>query len=358
MSSSKATDGDLTRLVLALLFIGGLIGASFLVIQPFLAATIWAVTLVIATWPLMIRAQAALGGRRWAAVTVMTIALLVIVLFPLSAAIGAIVAHADQIAGFIATAPHYRPGPPPEWLTDIPLVGRPVADRWQQFADNGARDIIELAKPYVGTALQWFVHATGSLGGVFLHSLLTIGIAAGLYATGERAAAWSQRFGRRLAGERGKAVILLAGQAIRGVALGVVGTALAQTAVTGVGLVVAGVPRPGLLAAIALLLCVAQLGPALVLVPAVIWLFATDSSVSAVVLILFSVVALTMDNFIRPVLIRRGADLPFVLIFVGVMGGLLAFGLIGLFLGPVILGVAYTLLQNWIAEQPNPENPS
>src|SRR6478736_3558683 len=114
---------DLTRTVLALLFIGGLIASSFLVIQPFLAATIWAVTLVIATWPLMIRAQAGLGGRRWAAVTVMTIALLLIVLLPLSAAIGAIVAHSDQIAAFIATAPHYRPGPPPTWLAEIPFIG-------------------------------------------------------------------------------------------------------------------------------------------------------------------------------------------------------------------------------------------
>jgi predicted PurR-regulated permease PerM len=357
MSSSKPTDGDLTRLVLALLFIGGLIAASFLVIQPFLAATIWAVTLVIATWPLMIRAQAALGGRRWTAVTVMTIALLLIVLLPLSAAIGAIVAHSDQIAAFIATAPHYRPGPPPTWLADIPLIGRPVADRWQNFADNGARDIIEAAKPYVGTVLQWFVHATGSLGGVFLHSLLTIAIAAGLYATGERAAAWSQRFGHRLAGERGKQVILLAGKAIRSVALGVVGTALAQTVVTGIGLVAAGIPRPGLLTAITLLLCVAQLGPVLVLLPAVIWLFVTGASVSGAVLIVFGVVALTMDNFLRPILIRRGADLPFVLILVGVIGGLLAFGPLGLFLGPVILGVAYTLLQNWIAEAPGPENP-
>ena len=119
-------------------------------------------------------------------------------------------------------------------------------------------------------------------------------------------------------------------------------------------MVVAGVPQAGLLSAVTLLLCVAQLGPALVLVPAVIWLFATGASVSAIVLLVFGVVALTMDNFVRPLLIRRGADLPLAVILVGVIGGLLAFGLLGLFLGPVILGVAYTLLQNWMAEEAPP----
>jgi predicted PurR-regulated permease PerM len=341
---------DFTRTILMLLFIGGLIGASFLVVQPFLAATVWAITLVIATWPLLTTVQASLGGRRWGAVVVMTVALLLIVLLPLSLAIGAIVSHVDQITAFVAGVPDFRPGPPPAWLSDIPLVGSPAAERWQRFVDNGARDVIEIAKPYFGSVVQWFVRATGSLGGIVVHFLLTIGIAASLYATGEKAAAWCQRFGRRLAGERGKEVILLAGKAIRSVAFGVVGTALAQTLVAGIGLVLAGAPQAGLLTAVTLLLCVAQLGPALVLVPVVIWLFATGASVSAIVLLVFSVVALTMDNFVRPLLIRRGADLPLAVILVGVIGGLLAFGLLGLFLGPVILGVAYTLLQNWMSE--------
>jgi predicted PurR-regulated permease PerM len=341
---------DFTRTILMLLFIGGLIAAAFLVVQPFLAAGIWAITLVIATWPLLVKVQASLGGRRWAAVIVMTLALLVIVLLPLSLAIGAIASHVDEITALVSGLPDYRPGPPPAWLADVPLVGSPAAQRWERFAANGLDDIIQVAKPYLGDVVQWFVRATGSLGGIVVHCLLTIGIAASLYATGETAAAWCQRFGRRLAGERGKGVVLLSGKAIRSVAYGVVGTALAQTVVTGIGLVLAGVPQAGLLTAVTLLLCVAQLGPALIVVPAVIWLFATGASASGVVLLVIGVVALTMDNFVRPLLIRRGADLPLAVILVGVIGGLLSFGLLGLFLGPVILGVAYTLLQNWISE--------
>jgi predicted PurR-regulated permease PerM len=205
--------------------------------------------------------------------------------------------------------------------------------------------------PYVGTITQWFVGAAGSVGGLFVHLLLTIAIAAVLYATGETAAAWCGRFGRRLAGDRGEGVVLLAGQAIRSVALGVVVTAIAQSLVAGIGLAAAGVPRAGLLSAVILMLCIAQLGPTLVLLPAVIWLFYTGATVPGIILAIFSVLALTMDNFLRPFLIRRGADMPLLLILAGVIGGLLSFGLLGLFLGPVILAVTYTLLQNWVADE-------
>jgi predicted PurR-regulated permease PerM len=172
--------------------------------------------------------------------------------------------------------------------------------------------------------------------------------AAILYARGEKAAAWCVRFGRRLADQRGEEVVVLAGRAIRSVALGVVVTAIAQTLVVGIGFGLTGVPQAGLLSAIVLLLCVAQLGPALVAIPATIWLFWTDAMVPGIFMAIFTVASLLLDNILRPVLIKRGADLPLLLILLGVIGGLLAFGLLGLFLGPVILAVAYTLLQHWV----------
>jgi predicted PurR-regulated permease PerM len=344
------TPHEPTRTALALLFIAGLIAASFLVVQPFLAATVWATTLVIATWPLLLRAQAAFGGRRWPAVALMTFGLLVIVLLPLSIAIGAIVAHSDRIMALVASVPNFHMPAPPAWLADVPLVGGPAAEGWQRLADSALSDVVRHVTPYVGTITNWFVGAAGSVGGLFVHLLLTIAISAVLYASGEVAADWSSRFGRRLAGSRGEAAVVLAGQAIRSVALGVVVTAVAQTFVAGIGLALAGVPRAGLLSAVILLLSIAQLGPALVLVPATIWLFATGATGSGIVLAVFTVMALTMDNFLRPFLIKRGADLPLLLILIGVIGGMLAFGLIGLFLGPVVLAVTYTLLQNWIAD--------
>jgi predicted PurR-regulated permease PerM len=156
------------------------------------------------------------------------------------------------------------------------------------------------------------------------------------------------RFGRRLGGERGANALILAGQAIRAVALGVVVTALAQTLLAGIGLAAAGVPFAGLLTGAILLLCIAQVGPMPVLIPAVIWLFWKDATAWGTALLVWTAIVGTMDNVLRPILIRKGADLSLLLIFAGVIGGLIAFGIIGLFVGPVVLAVAFTLLKQWI----------
>ena len=152
-----------------------------------------------------------------------------------------------------------------------------------------------------------------------------------------------RRFFRRLAGARGEGAVELAGKAVRAVALGVVVTALVQTTLAGVGLAVAGIPHAGLLTAIVLVLCIAQVGPLLVMAGAVIWLYATGSSVWGTVLLVWSVGVVSIDNILRPVLIKKGADLPLLLIFAGVIGGLISFGVVGLFIGPAVLAVAYTL---------------
>ena len=140
----------------------------------------------------------------------------------------------------------------------------------------------------------------------------------------------------------------LAGQAIRGVALGIVVTALVQTVLAGIGMWIAGIPFAGLLTAAVLLLCIAQIGPVIVLLPATIWLFYTDQTGWGTALLVWTVVVGSLDNILRPILIRRGANLPLLLIFAGVIGGLIAFGIVGLFVGPVMLAVAYTLLSEWM----------
>jgi predicted PurR-regulated permease PerM len=347
---------DLTRVMLAILFIGGLIVASFLVLQPFLAATVWAATLVVATWPVLRRIEVALGGRRGWAVTLMTLILLVVVILPVSLAVAALVRHADVIATLPDAAANFHIPPPPAWIADIPLIGAPAAQKWQHLSVSSTGEIAGLVRPYAKTIAQWLVGAAGGFGSLVLHLFLTIGVATYLYANGEAAAGWCRRFGRRLANQRGEETAILAGQAIRGVALGVVVTALAQALVTGVGLALAGVPQAELLTAVALLLCIAQLGPALVVIPAIIWLFWSGATVGGVILLVVGVPAMLMDNVLRPILIRRGADLPLVLILVGVIGGLVAFGLLGLFVGPVVLGVAYTLLQHWMDEAKTPQS--
>jgi predicted PurR-regulated permease PerM len=190
----------------------------------------------------------------------------------------------------------------------------------------------------------------GGIGGMLIQFLLVVIIAAILFSGGENAARMVRRFGGRLAGERGENSVVLAGQAIRGVALGVGVTAIVQTVLGGVGLALAGVPFASLLSAVMLMLCIAQLGPMLVLLPAVGWMYWMGDNGWATALLVWSLVVGNLDNFLRPMLIRRGADLPLLLIFAGVIGGMLSFGLIGIFVGPVVLAVTYTLTLAWIED--------
>ena len=349
---------DLTRVMLAVLFIGGLLVAGFLVIRPFLPAIVWALTLVLATWPLLLWVQRRLGNRRWPAVLVMTLVLLLVVLVPLWLAVDTVVRNLDDIGNLLRTILSMRIPPPPNWLAGVPVFGERLAEAWQKIGSSGLKELAPRLYPYAGSLTQWFAAAAGSVGSMLLHFLLTTAIAAILYARGEQAGAAVIRFGRRLGGDRGEMAVRLAGQAIRSVALGVVVTALAQSVIAGVGLAVVGLPFAPVLTALIFLLCLIQLGPALVMVPAVIWMYYVGDTGWATVLLAFTLVAATIDQFLRPVLIRRGADLPMLLILAGVIGGLIAFGILGIFIGPTVLAVTYTLLNAWLAEGDRQEPPA
>lgn len=339
---------DLTRTVLAVLFIGGLLGFSLWILRPFLGSLIWAVMIVAASWPLMRAAQSVLWGRRWLAVTVMTLALLLLLIVPFSAAIVTIVANVDTIGEWAKTLNEFTLPPAPAWLGDLPVVGDRATQLWQELTVGGAETLMAKVVPYTGVLLKWFVAQVGSLGVVFVDLLLTVVFAAILYAHGEQAAGWIRRFGRRLGGESGDAALQLSALAIRSVALGVVVTALVQALLGGLGLALAGVPLVAILTATMFMLSVAQIGALPVLIPAVVWLFWHNDVVWGSVLLVVTVVVSLLDNILRPVLIRQGARLPLLLVFTGVIGGLIAFGLIGIFVGPTVLAVAYTLLGAWI----------
>ncbi|MBL8332521.1 MAG: AI-2E family transporter YdiK [Rubrivivax sp.] len=345
---------DLTRVTFAVLTLALLIGASLWVMQPFLGPTIWATMVVVATWPLMLRVQGALRGRRWAAVTVMTLLLLLLFVVPLVVAIVTIVQHADEIVAWGKLITSYRPSrTPPDWLLALPMGSR-LGVLWEQAVAAGLSGVMERLAPYAGNVTKWFVAEVGSVGFLLLQFLMTVVIAGILYASGEEAADQVRRFAHRLAGERGASTVKLAGDAIRGVALGVGVTAVVQSVLGGVALAIVDVPFAGLLSAVMFMLCIAQVGPAPVLVPAVVWVFWGGQVGWGIFLTVCTVVITLLDNVLRPALIRMGADLPLLLIFAGVIGGLLAFGLVGIFVGPVVLAVGYMLLEAWMDEVPPP----
>ena len=346
---------EMARPTLAVLFLCLLIAASLWILRPFLPALIWATMVVVATWPLMLRMQQVFGNRRLPAVILMTLLVLLGLVVPLSVAIATIVDNAEQIADWGKALSNLRVQAPPAWINEVPFVGPRLEQAWRQLAATGSAELAAKVAPYAGNLTRWFVSEIGSFGLVFIQFLLTVALSAILYVSGETVAAGVRRFGYRLSGERGAAAVVLAGQAARAVALGVGVTAIVQSILGGIGLAIAGVPFAPVLTAVMFMFCIAQLGPTLVLAPAVVWLYWGDNTGWGSFLLVWTLFVGTMDNFLRPILIKQGADLPLLLILAGVIGGMLAFGLVGLFVGPVVLAVGYTLLGAWINEIPPDE---
>jgi len=341
---------DVTHVTLSVAFLAFLAAATFWVLSPFLTALLWATVISVAIWPVMIRLEAALGGRRGLTVAIVTAATLLVVFVPVTLALMTIVRNAHNVTTELGYLESIALPAAPPWLARIPFGGERLAAEWSRFAALDPQQRLAELTPYVQTALQWFVVKAGSVGMMLLQFLVTAIISAIVLARGESVRDGLLQFAARLAGQQGREAALMAARAIRGVVLGVVVTALLQAAIGGVGLFIAGLPAAALLTAVMLFLCLAQLGPMLVLVPAVVWLYWSGSTGAGTTLLVITAITAGLDNVVRPWLIKRGANLPLVLIFAGVIGGLLAFGIIGLFIGPVVLTVAYTLLVAWVKE--------
>jgi predicted PurR-regulated permease PerM len=342
---------ELPRMLFAILFIILGIALSLWVLRPFLSALVWAALIVVSTWPLLLLAQRALWGKRSLAVLVMSAALLLIVALPSTLAVLAIASHTEDVTGRLKAVAQAGVPAPPRWVEQLPVVGPKLAGEWQAVAALPPEELQAKAAPHVREAASWLLGKAGGLAGIFLHLLLTVLLSVLLYSSGEAAAAGLYAFAKRLAGERGEESVTLAGHAVRAVALGVLATAFIQTVLTCLGLAVAGVPLVSVLTAIAFVLGVAQVGATPVLLLALAWLYWSGHTMTALLFLPWAIFTATIDNILKPILIKRGgADLPLVLIFAGVIGGLISFGVVGLFVGPVVLAIVYTQLVAWVGD--------
>ena len=339
---------DLAGIVLGVIAIGLLMTAAFWILRPFLLPLVWATMIAVATWPLLLGLQKWLRNSRALAVLVMTVTLLLILILPLALAVTTIIQNADAMKEWIRALSAEGLPQPPAWVGNLPLVGEKAAAVWTQAAAGGPEGLSAQLAPYVNKTLAWFVNSAGSVGMIVVQLLLTVVLTGILYAKGETAATGVRLFFRRLVGAQGEQIVILAGQSIRAVAMGIVVTALIQSVLGGIGLWIAGIPAAGLLTAVMFLLAIAQDGVVPVMLGAVGWLYYKKLTFWAIALLVWTVVVGSLDNVIRPILIKRGADLPLLLILAGVLGGLVAFGVIGLFVGPVVLAVSYTLVKAWV----------
>lgn len=344
----------LVRTMLAVLFVGGMIAACLWILYPFLSALVWATLLVVSTWPLMLQVQRRLWGGRKLAVAVMTVSVLLVFIVPLALVVSTIVQNADEVLARVEALRGVSVPPPPAWARDMPVVGERITQRWQELSALRPDELQARLEPYRVGVTRWILQQAGSLAAFFLQLVLTVIIAAAFYLYGETVARGVCAFARRLAGPRGEEMTVLSAQAVRAVALGVIVTAAIEAVMAGIGMQIAGVPFAAFLTAL-VFVCGLVGAPALVLLPVVGWLYWKGASpLIATLFLVWSIIIAMVDNVLRPVFIKQTAHLPLAVIFAGVIGGVIAFGAMGLFIGPVVLAVAYTLLAGWVAEGQEP----
>jgi len=350
MNKPREPHTDLVSGAILLGCVAALAVGTLTVLRPFLPAILWAAIIVVATWPVMLRVQRLCGGRRSAAVAAMTSGLLVAVVAPVGMLLGTLVTRLPELRDLgdrLLAGPW--PGPP-AWIARLP-DGPALAARWQQLVAQSPERTAEAVKPYVARVAVWLSQHIGTLGSITIEFVMTLVLVVVFYRHGEALAAMVRRLAQRIGGARGEESAVLAGQAMRAIAAGVVLTALLQSVLSGFGLWVVGVPAAGVLTSVLFMLCVTQIGPMPVLIPAIVWLVFKDQYGWAVALGVWAVLMSIGDAVLRPWLIQRGAKLPFILVFGGVVGGLLAFGVAGIFIGPILLAVIKRLLERWVADK-------
>jgi predicted PurR-regulated permease PerM len=366
--------------VLVLLVMG-----AFVVMRPFLSALCWAAVLCFCLWPVQRKLVTWLGGRRTLAALITTLTVTLILVAPF-VIIGMSIADDARALGKAAQK-WIEAGPPapPKWLDRVPIVGARARVYWQEFAteafelaqkvkvaavksdeaadpvapppalDQPLPSTTEAGEPKLVNALKkvfartrvWLVAAGIAIGKGVVEVGLSVFLAFFIFRDGGAAADRLRTGIDRIAGDRGKHLLEVAGNTVRGVVYGILGTALVQAIFAGIGFVIAGVPGAALLALLTFFLSVVPMGPPLVWIPAVIWLFSEGFTGRAIFMLVWGLIVSSVDNFVKPWLISQGSALPFVLIFFGVIGGALSFGFIGVFLGPTILAVLFRLIEEW-----------
>lgn len=327
-----------------------LVAGCLIVLLPFIWAVLWAWILVGSTWPLFEELKSRLGGRKLPAALTMTVSLALVGVAPF-AIVGWSLRH-DFTQLVHATRAALQNGPPqlPQWLTDLPLLGPRLSYRWQEFStDSVAR---EQALHSLQAYLQHFAVRLGqSVGKGLFQICVSLLVAFFLYRDGDFFARRASAVAQRLAGDqRGRGLLHVALLTVRAVVYGVLGTALAHALAVGFGLWVTGVPAHFLLAFFSFVLSMVPFGPAMVWLPASLWLLHDGEHGRAIFLLIWGIVSNgVIDSLVRPALISHSGGVPLFLVILGVFGGAASFGFIGVFIGPTLLAVGYSLLNDWLA---------
>ncbi len=336
---------------IALFLIAVLLFACLQITAPFLRAFTWAIIMAVSTWPLFLQLRQRLGERKKLAATVVAMTLALAFLLPGVLLVTSLTDSIQSVAALATDLTTLKLPDLPSWVTGLPVVGERIDSVWQSVRTDMS---MEKLRPYIVTATQWLLAQGAQLGLTLLEFVLAIVFTGILYVTGESLTALVKQFATRVGGESSLNLLPVAVQTIRSVAFGVIGTALIQALLSVGSFVIAGVPGVAVLGLFCFVFAMMQIGTALVWIPIAIWLAYQDQKGWATFIVISGLSINIMDNFIKPYLIsRQGAGVPTILIFIGVLGGLIAWGFLGIFLGATLLAIAYTVLRSWLDQAPS-----
>ncbi|MRS89740.1 AI-2E family transporter YdiK [Enterobacteriaceae bacterium RIT714] len=340
---------DLPQTLFSIIIIVTLLCCAIWILHPFLLSVVWAGLIVIATWPLYTSVKRKLGGGTKLPIALMMLFLSATFLVPIVYSAGTLSTLLGRLLQWLMHVDKSHL-PTLDFLARIPVVGEHLHSKWLALLHENAATFFATLKPWITKLVMMLAQGLSQFGALVANGLMMLLACLVFYLYGLTIARGLRQFAFRIAGERGDYAVLLAGKTVQAVAMGVVLTAVIQSAFAGLGMAICQIPSSGLLTGIIFVLCLMQLGPVIIMLPALIWLFYQGEHWNGVLLLIWTVVAGSLDNILKPILIKRGADTSLLLIMTGVIGGMLTWGMIGLMIGPVLLAVSWTLLSAWVSE--------
>lgn len=334
------------ELAVRLVLIGGLAVACLLILRPFIIPVVWGAIISVAMRPLQQKLAGWLGGRARLSAVLLTSAGLILLLLPLGLFAGSMVESLGTIRARIADHPLEIP-PPPPGVAGWPVIGAPVFEVWNQAATD-LDDSVRRFAPQLRAAGRWLLGAAAGTGVGVAQFVVSLLIAGFLLASSAGIVSVLEALTRRLAGDDGERYLQLAVQTVRSVAAGILGVAILQSMLLGVGFAVVGLPHAGLWTVLCLALAILQLPTGLVAFPAILYVFSVESTVVSVIFAIWTLLAGLADNVLKPLLLGRGGSVPMLVIFMGAIGGFLASGFLGLFIGAIVLSLGYEILLAWV----------
>lgn len=340
---------DLLQILFSLFFIVIMVVAFFCIIQPFILSFTWAGIIVITTWPLINKLEYLFWRKRKIAIFVMTIILILVFVIPIAYITNYIINNGVSFLHWIfqinINTLQFS------WLENIPIIGNKLFIGFNKIINSSYYAFISKIQPYIGTTTGFFFAQASYFGHFMIHLGLMLLFSIFIYFNGESITHTICNFAYRVSGYKGKATVLIAGKIIRSVVLGIVVTAIVQGILSGIGLFIVGMPYTPIVVLLMIFLCLLQIGPLPILIPTVIWLYCNnENAIYSYILLIWSIFVAVIDNILKPILIRIGNNIPLIITLSGTIGGFLAFGMIGLFIGPVILAISYRLIFAWMNE--------